>query len=113
MEQVRGLTPYQCQSPQYNAVKIDIHQPKVEAPKNNHCKGEHPYSLYGQKGKNSASMPLPSHVAKKEHRQVKDAIVEDKKPEIQEAIVEAQNENVTFDEPVVIDEPIEQTQEEI
>lgn len=100
MEQVRGLTPYQCQSPQYNAVKIDIHQPKVQTPKNNCCKGECPYSLYGQKGKNSVTMPLPANVvSKKEQPQVKETTVEENNSS-------AQNENTN--EPILVEEPIEQ-----
>lgn len=91
MEQVRGLTPNQCQSPQYNAVKIDIYQPKVQTPKNNCCKGECPHSLYGQKGKNSATMPLPSNVVLKKEQ--------------------PKEENVALEEPVVVEEPIEQNEE--
>lgn len=91
MEQVRGLTPHQCQSPQYNAVKIDIHQPKVQTPKNNCCEGECPCSLYGQKGKNSATMPLPSNVISKKEQ--------------------PKEEKVSLEEPVVVEEPIEQNEE--
>ncbi len=114
MEQVRGLTPYQCQSPQYNAVKIDIHQPKVQTPKNNCCKGENKYSLYGQKGKNIATMPLPSNVVlKKEETKAKNTIIEDKKPMVEEAknqVVESKTTEPIIpnaEEPILVEEPVE------
>ena len=52
MEQIRGTMPCQCQAPQYNAVKIDIHQPKVQAPKAQCHKGEcceHNHNLWQNK----------------------------------------------------------------
>ncbi len=67
MEQVKGGMPYQCQAPQYNAVKIDIHQPKVQTPKydcydNEKCHYAPKKHLYGQKDKNGVSMPVPPNV---------------------------------------------------
>lgn len=101
MEQIRGTMPCQCQAPQYNAVKIDIHQPKVQAPKAQCHKGEcceHNHNLYGKKTENSATMPLPSNVivAKQDKPQIKKqepVMIEDVQTKEQE--------------PVVVEEPIE------
>lgn len=131
MERINGTMSYQCQVPQYNAVKIDIHQPKVQAPGNNDCRDsrchehehgyrqEHPHgskgNIYGQKGNNSVSMPRPSNVVvSKKEKPAKEPVIE----ELNEASVEEQNPGnedssiVTTKEPVV-EEPIEQTEAEV
>lgn len=100
MEQVRGTMPYQCQAPQYNAVKIDIHQPKVQTPKSSCCHGECPQSLYGPKGRNSATMPLPANVVSKK----------------EQPVVEKQTETpAVIDEltPIAVEEEVEQPVEQI
>ena len=131
MEQLIGTLPYQCQAPQYNAVKIDIHQPKVQAPKahchdGECCKGKH--NLYGKKNANSATMPLPSNViVAKQEKPVEKPQVEQQKPVVAEETqvseqkpvvaektqvneqkpVVAEETQVNKQEPVVVEEPIE------
>ncbi len=118
MEQIRGTMPCQCQAPQYNAVKIDIHQPKVQAPKAQCHKGEcceHNHNLYGKKTGNSATMPLPSNViVAKQEKPVEKPQVEQQKPVVAEETqvneqkpVVAEETQVNEQEPVVVEEPIE------
>lgn len=99
MEQIRGTMPCQFQAPQYNAVKIDIHQPKVQA-QDGHCHNgeccEH--NLYGKKHGNSAPMPLPSNVI----------VAKQDKPKIKEQEpVMLEDSQDSGEEPVVVEEPIE------
>lgn len=116
MEQIRGTMPCQCQAPQYNAVKIDIHQPKVQA-QDAHCRnGERcEHNLYGKKHGNSAPMPLPSNViVAKQDKPVEKPQVEQQKPVVAEETqvseqkpVVAEETQVNEQEPVVVEEPIE------